>query len=95
MRDALRTQDKFQIGVGEGAVAGLVDDDVLRRDVDLGHDLEAGTGPQQDVGAVETGALAAPFFVSRHVGHVGPVALPGVDDPEAGRACCRDQPALS
>ena len=41
MRNALRTQDKLEIRVGEGAVAGLVDDDVLRRDVDLWHDLEA------------------------------------------------------
>ena len=86
MRDALGAQHQLEIRIGEGAVAGFVDNDVLRRDIDLRNDLEARARAQQDVGAVEAGALAAPFLIGRHVGHVSPIALSGVDDRDAGLA---------
>src|SRR5262245_47042201 len=60
MRDAAGPQNKLEIGVGEGAIRGLVDDNVARTDVDLRYDLEARRGAQQDVGALEAGAPPSP-----------------------------------
>lgn len=41
MGDAARPQHQFQIRIGEGAVTGLVDNDVLGPDFYVGDDLEA------------------------------------------------------
>jgi len=70
----------LEIGVGEGAVARLVDDDIARRNVDLWHDLEARAGAQQNVGSLEACSRTAPLLVGRHVGHIRPVALAREDD---------------
>ncbi len=92
VRDALHAQHGLQLGIGEGAVGGLVDDDVGRAHLDLGHDLEVGRATHQPTQCVQVRVPAATAVEPHHVRKVGTVALPGVHDEAAGCARRLDHP---
>jgi hypothetical protein len=60
MSDALRLEHVLKLGMREGPVAGLVDDDVLGMQLDLRHNLESRASPQEHVRSFEPGPSAAP-----------------------------------
>src|SRR5216683_6757420 len=61
--DAAILQDRMQVGGVEGTLAGLVDDRLARRGIELGNDVVAGLAAHQDAAhgaAVADRGLAAP-----------------------------------
>ena len=89
--DAAILQREIEIGGVERALAGLVDHRLAVDRIKLGDDVVAGLAAHQDA-AHRTGVAdalarrAALDLGRRRVGQIGPVALAGMDDQQAGRA---------
>ena len=87
--DAAQAQHQLEIGGAERALAGLVDDRLLRQRRELRDDVPARLAAHQDAAArariADAGADAAraPALVGGQVGEIGPMAFARVDDVEA------------
>ena len=90
LRQAAGPQDDVELGPREGAVGGLVDDRLARRGGDRIDDGEARFAAHEkaaerpDLADLQEAGLDQRGAMRRQVGKVGPVALPRVDDGEAG-----------
>src|ERR1700730_14053575 len=81
--DAAMLQDRMQVGRVEGALAGLVDDRLAGRGIELGNDVVAGLAAHQDAAhrtaVADRGlAAAARLLGRRQVGEVRAMTLAGM-----------------
>ena len=90
LRQAAGPQDHVELGPREGAVGGLVDDRLARLGGDRIDDGEARLAAHEkaaerpDLADLQEAGLDQRGAMRRQVGKVGTVALPRVDDGEAG-----------
>src|SRR5580704_2646446 len=97
--DAAMLQDRMEVGGVESALAGLVDDRLARRGIELGNDVVAGLAAHQDAAhrsfVADRGLAAAAHLLGRRqVREVRPMALAGVHRQETSRAPRQQQPAV-
>ncbi len=98
VRDPTVAQHEVEVGRVEGALAGLVDDDLTFDRRDLRHDLPPGLAAHQDAPArtaitdARSDALRPPELVLGTIRQIGSMALASVDDGGSPSSDCIEHP---